>query len=137
MNYWLVKTDPDTWDWDDQVKAGSTGWDGVRNHQASNNMKAMAKGDRVLFYLSQTDRAVVGIVQVSKTYHPDPTDTTGKWGQVELKTVKPFKQPVTLAQVKADPDLKAIALVRQSRLSVMPLDKQAYDKICELGNTKG
>jgi predicted RNA-binding protein with PUA-like domain len=133
MNYWLIKTDPDTWSWDDQVKAKKTGWDGVRNHQASGNMKKMAKGDLALFYHSQTDKAVVGIVEISKAYHPDPTDDTGQWGQVEVRAVKALKTPVTLAQIKADPKLKDIALVRQSRLSVMPIAPAAFEKICNMG----
>jgi len=137
MKYWLIKTEPGTWSWDDQMAAPkkTTHWDGVRNAQASNNLKAMKKGDRCLFYHSVTDKAVVGIVEVVKEYYPDPRDESGRFGMVDVKAVKPFTEPVTLKDVKAEPSLAEIALVRQSRLSVMPLDAKSYKKICKMGKT--
>jgi predicted RNA-binding protein with PUA-like domain len=135
MAYWLMKSEPETWSWDDQVKAKTTGWDGVRNHQAANNMKAMALGDRVFFYHSGGDRQIVGIVEVVKLYHPDPSDDSGRFGMVEVKAVKPFAEPVTLAQVKAEPRLKDLTLVRNSRLSVQPVGKAEWDLICKMGKT--
>jgi predicted RNA-binding protein with PUA-like domain len=135
MAYWLVKSEPGTWSWDDQVKAKVTGWDGVRNHQAANNMKAMALGDRAFFYHSVNEKQIVGIVEISKLYHPDPSDESGRFGMVEVKAVKPFVEPVTLAQIKAEPRLQDLALVRQSRLSVLPVGKAEWDLICKMGKT--
>jgi predicted RNA-binding protein with PUA-like domain len=135
MAYWLMKSEPETWSWDDQVKAKTTGWDGVRNHQAANNMKAMALGDRAFFYHSGGDRQIVGIVEVVKLYHPDPSDESGRFGMVEVKAVKPFAEPVTLAQVKAEPRLTDLTLVRNSRLSVQPVGKAEWDLICKMGKT--
>lgn len=135
MAYWLMKSEPETWSWNDQVKAKTTGWDGVRNHQAANNMKAMALGDRAFFYHSGGDRQIVGIVEVVKLYHPDPSDDSGRFGMVEVKAVKPFVEPVTLAQVKAEPRLKDLTLVRNSRLSVQPVGKAEWDLICKMGKT--
>jgi predicted RNA-binding protein with PUA-like domain len=124
MAYWLVKSEPEVWSWDDQVKAKVTPWDGVKNAQALNNMKAMKKGDQVFFYHSNTDRQIVGVAEVVKTFYPDPKDP--KSGLVDLKAVKPVKTPVPLAQVKADERLAHLALVRQSRLSVMPIDAASW-----------
>ena len=135
MAYWLVKSEPGTWSWDDQVKAKTTGWDGVRNYQAANNMKAMALGDLCFFYHSVNEKQIVGIVKVTKLYHPDPSDESGRFGMVEVKAVKPFVEPVTLAQIKAEPRLKGLALVRQSRLSVLPVGKAEWDLICKMGKT--
>ena len=135
MAYWLMKSEPETWSWDDQVKAKTTGWDGVRNHQAANNMKTMALGDRAFFYHSGGDRQIVGIVEVVKLYHPDPSDESGRFGMVEVKAVKPFAEPVTLAQVKAEPSLTDLTLVRNSRLSVQPVGKAEWDLICRMGKT--
>jgi predicted RNA-binding protein with PUA-like domain len=135
MAYWLMKSEPETWSWDDQVKAKTTGWDGVRNHQAANNMKAMALGDRAFFYHSGGDRQIVGIVEVVKLYHPDPSDESGRFGMVEVKAVKPFAEPVTLAQVKAEPRLTDLTLVRNSRLSVQPVGKAEWDLLCKMGKT--
>jgi len=135
MAYWLMKSEPETWSWDDQVKAKTTGWDGVRNHQAANNMKTMALGDRAFFYHSGGDRQIVGIVEVVKLYHPDPSDESGRFGMVEVKAVKPFAEPVTLAQVKAEPSLTDLTLVRNSRLSVQPVGKAEWDLICKMGKT--
>lgn len=136
MNYWLVKTEPGSWSWDDQVREGTTEWDGVRNHQAANNMKAMKKGDRVFFYHSVNEKQIVGVVEVVKTYYPDPSDASGRFGMVDVKAVRPFKRPVTLAEVKAEPRLSELALVRHSRLSVMPVDKAQWQLICSMGQTK-
>ncbi len=133
MAHWLMKSEPGTWSWDDQCEVESEGWDGVRNHQASNNMKAMKKGDRCFFYHSVNEKRIVGIVEVVKEYHPDPTDPTGRFGMVDVKAVKPLKSPVTLQQIKEDERLGHLALVRQSRLSVLPVDDKSWKLICRLG----
>ena len=135
MAYWLVKSEPGTWSWDDQVKEGTTGWDGVRNYQASNNMKAMKIGDLAFFYHSVNEKRIVGIVEVVKEYHPDPTDKSGRFGMVEFKAGRPFEKPVTLADIKGEPRLAEIALVRQSRLSVMPIEPEHWKLICKMGDT--
>lgn len=124
MAYWLVKSEPDVWSWDDHVKAKVTPWNGVKNAQALNNMKAMKKDDLVFFYHSNKERQIVGVVEVAKTFYLDPGDE--KSGLVDLRAVKPVKAPVTLAQVKADKRLAHLALVRQSRLSVMPIDAPSW-----------
>jgi predicted RNA-binding protein with PUA-like domain len=133
MAYWLMKSEPGTWSWDDQCKVDSEGWDGVRNHQASNNMKAMKKGDRCFFYHSVNEKRIVGVVEVVKEYHPDPTDPSGRFGMVDVKAVMPLKNPVTLQQVKDDERLNHLALVRQSRLSVLPVDDKSWRLICKIG----
>lgn len=133
MARWLVKSEPGTWSWDDQVKAGRTHWNGVRNYQASNNLKAMRLGDLAFFYHSVKERRIVGIVEVVREYYPDDSDETGRFGMVDFQMVKPFAQPVSLDQIKDDPRLNHLALVRQSRLSVMPIDDPAWDLICALG----
>jgi predicted RNA-binding protein with PUA-like domain len=135
MAYWLVKSEPGTWSWDDQVKAKVTGWDGVRNYQAANNMKAMALGDLAFFYHSVNEKQIVGIVEISKLYRPDPSDPSGRFGMVDVKAVKPFVRPVTLAEIKAEPRLQDLALVRQSRLSVLPVGKEEWALICKMGET--
>ncbi len=137
MNYWLFKSEPGAWSWDDQVKAGDRGdtWDGVRNYQASNNMKAMKIGDRGFFYHSVNEKQVVGIVEVVKEYYPDPTDAKGRFGMVDVKAVRPFEKPVTLADIKAEPRLETIALARQSRLSVTPIEPVHWKLICKMGGT--
>lgn len=133
MNYWLVKSEPGTWSWDDQLaaKGKRTHWDGVRNHQASNFMREMNKGDRALFYHSGKDRLVVGIVEIVKTFYPDPSDESGKFGMVDVKAIETLKQPVSLKDIKADKRLGEIHLVRNSRLSVSPLGKADWDAILE------
>ena len=136
MAYWLVKSEPGTWSWDDHVKAGTAEWDGVRNHQASNNMKAMAVGDRAFFYHSVNEKQVVGIVEVARTYYPDPTDASGRFGMVDFTAVAPFTRPVTLAEIKAEPRLAELPLIRQSRLSVMPIDEASWALICKMGETE-
>ncbi len=130
MNYWMVKQEPDAYSWDDFVKDGATDWTGVRNFQARNNLKAMKKGDKVLFYHSNVGKEVVGIAEVSRTAFPDPTDE--KWVATGLKPVKPLKKSVTLAQIKANLALADIKLVRQSQLSVMPLTKDEYEEILSM-----
>lgn len=135
MAHWLLKSEPSTWSWDDQTARGEKGthWDGVRNHQAAGNLKTMKMGDRALFYHSGEERAVVGIVQVTKPYYPDPSDETGRFGMVDVKAVKPFPKPVTLAAIKAEPKLKAMALIRQGRLSVVPVADEEFAQICRMG----
>jgi predicted RNA-binding protein with PUA-like domain len=133
MNYWLVKSEPDAYSWDRFVKDKKTMWEGVRNYQARNNMKEMKKGDLVLFYHSVSDKEVVGIARVVKEHYPDPTADSDRWVVVDLKPEEPLEQPVTLEMVKADPRLENIALVKQSRLSVMPLKREEFDAIVELG----
>lgn len=135
MAYWLMKSEPGNWSWDDQVKDGVAEWDGVRNHQAANNMKAMRIGDRVFFYHSVKEKQVVGIVEVAKEYYPDPTDASGRFGMVDVKALRPFKRPVSLAEIKTDPRLQDLALIRQSRLSVMPVSQDEWRVICALGKT--
>src|SRR3546814_7579084 len=135
MAYWLVKSEPETWSWDDQVKAKATGWDGVRNHQAANNIKAMALGDLAFFYHSGGEKRIVGIVEVTKLYRPDPSDERGRFGMVDVKAVKPFAEPVTLAQHKADPRLTDLPLGRTSRLSVQTVYTASWTLLCKLGPT--
>ncbi len=133
MANWLVKSEPSTYSWDRLVKEKRARWDGVRNHQAAANLKAMKKGDRVFFYHSNEGLEIVGIAEVSKTAYPDPSDKTGKFVMVDLVPVMPFKTPVTLAQIKDDEKLKHLALVTNSRLSVQPVDAAAFKLICKLG----
>lgn len=133
MQHWLIKTEPSTWSWNDQVTKKTTSWDGVRNYQASNNLKAMKVGDLCFFYHSVSDRQIVGIVEVIRTYHPDPSDKTGRFGMVDVKAIRPLKQPVSLEDIKHEKRLMHLALVRQSRLSVMPIDKPAWDLILQMG----
>ncbi len=130
MAFWLVKSEPSVWSWDQQVKAGTTPWNGVRNAQALISMRAMQKGDRAFFYHSNEQRAIVGIVEITRAFYPDPDDA--KSGLVDVKALKPVKNPVTLAQVKADPALAHLGLVRQSRLSVMPIDDAAWHHLLKL-----
>ncbi|MFN7710019.1 MAG: EVE domain-containing protein [Holosporales bacterium] len=133
MAYWLVKSEPSAWSWDMQVEAGVTNWDGVRNYQAANNLKAMALGDLAFFYHSVDQRQIVGIVRVCQTYHPDPSDPTGRFGMVKVETVKALETPVSLQQIKEHPHLQHLALVRQSRLSVMPIDQDSWQILCHMG----
>jgi len=135
MEYWLMKSEPNTWSWEQQVKVGSKGegWDGVRNYQASNNMKKMKKGDLCFFYHSVKERDIIGIVKVKNEYHPDPTDKSERFGMVTVVAVKPLKNTVNLDQIKNDKRLIHLALVKQSRLSVMPIDVKSWKIICNLG----
>ena len=134
MKYWLLKSEPDTWSWDNQVKEGASMWDGVRNYQARNNLKEMKKNDLCFFYHSVTERSIVGIVKVVKEYYPDPTDKTGRFVVVDVKATKKLKNPVSLDQIKENSKLKDIALVKQSRLSVMPLKKTEWEIIIKMSN---
>ena len=134
INYWLLKSEPDAWSWDNQVKEGASMWDGVRNYQARNNLKEMKKNDLCFFYHSVTERSIVGIVKVVKEYYPDPTDKTGRFVVVDVKAIKKLKKPVSLDQIKENSKLQDIALVKQSRLSVMPLKKTEWDIIIKMSN---
>lgn len=135
MDHWLFKSEPETWSFDQQWARGAKGepWTGVRNHQAANNMKAMALGDRGFFYHSGEERAVVGLVEVIRLYRADPTDETGRFGMVDVKAVARMPKPVSLASIKAEPKLAEILLVRNSRLSVMPIPRDAFVLICKMG----
>ena len=133
--YWLFKSEPGAWSWDDQVRDGTAEWDGVRNYQAANNMKAMKVGDRGFFYHSVNEKRIVGIVEVVKEYYPDPTDPSGRFGMVDVKALKPVKTPVTLNDIKAEPRLSGLALVRQSRLSVVPVGDEEWRILCAMAET--
>ncbi|WP_224816367.1 EVE domain-containing protein [Hasllibacter sp. MH4015] len=135
MAYWLFKSEPSVWSWDDQVAKGDAGeeWDGVRNYQARNFMREMAVGDRGFFYHSQTEKAVVGIVEVCAAAHPDSTTDDERWECVDIKAVKPLPDPVTLDQIKAREDLAEMVLVKNSRLSVQPVTQAEWKIICEMG----
>ncbi|HCI48464.1 MAG: ubiquinol-cytochrome C reductase [Alphaproteobacteria bacterium RIFCSPHIGHO2_01_FULL_41_14] len=132
QHYWLLKSEPSTWSWSQQLR-GQTDWTGIRNYQARNFMKQMKRGDLAFFYHSNEGKEIVGIVKVAQPYYPDPTDDSGKFGCVDVSAVRPLKTPVTLAQIKSTPALKNMALIRQSRLSVMPVTKEEWDIILELG----
>ena len=134
MKYWLLKSEPDAWSWDNQVKEGASMWDGVRNYQARNNLKEMKKNDLCFFYHSVTERSIIGIVKVVKEYYPDPTDKTGRFVVVDVKATKKLKNPVSLDQIKGNSELQDIALVKQSRLSVMPLKKTEWEIIIKMSN---
>lgn len=130
MNYWMVKQEPDKYSWDDFVTEGQTDWTGVRNFQARNNLRAMKKGDKVLFYHSNIGKEVVGIAKVTKPEFPDPTDE--KWVAVELAPVKPFKKPVGLKDMKANLALADLGLIRQSQLSVIAITKDEFEEIVSM-----
>ena len=136
MNYWLVKSEPVKYSWDKFVEEKQTFWDGVRNYQARNNLKEMKKNDLVLFYHSNVGMEVVGIAKVAKEFYQDPTTDDERWVVVDLKAFQPLKKSVTLEEIKQIEDLKEIGLVKQSRLSVMPLNKMEFDYILHLGDTK-
>ena len=135
MAYWLFKSEPDTWSWDQQVARGAVGeeWHGVRNYQARNNMRAMTVGDLGFFYHSNVGKAVVGIVEVCATSHPDSTTDDPRWDCVDIRAVRPLKRPVTLDEAKAEPRLAKMALVTNTRLSVQPVTEAEWAVICELG----
>ncbi|HEX8165237.1 MAG TPA: EVE domain-containing protein [Beijerinckiaceae bacterium] len=138
MRYWLFKSEPSAWSWDDEVAAGrkGTSWDGVRNHAAKLNLQAMRKGDRGFFYHSNEGKAVVGIVEVVREYYPDHTDASGKFGVVDIRAVAPMPKPVSLDRIKAEPRLKDMALVRLSRLSVQPVTDEEWALVCRMGGYK-
>jgi predicted RNA-binding protein with PUA-like domain len=131
-NYWLVKQEPEAYSWDDFVRDGGTQWTGVRNFLARKHLRAMRKGDAVLFYHSVSDKAIVGIAQVTREAFPDPTTKEGDWSAVELKPLKRLKKPVSLAKIKAEPKLRDIALLRCSRLSVQSLGKAEFELISRM-----
>jgi predicted RNA-binding protein with PUA-like domain len=135
MAHWLYKSEPSVWSWDHQVAEGDKGtfWSGVRNHVAKQNMMAMKLGDQGFFYHSNEGKAVVGIVEVIREYYPDHTDPTGRFGMVDIKAVKPFKRPVTLEEIKAEPKLKDMILVNNSRLSVQPVTDEEWAVVCRMG----
>lgn len=135
MKFWLFKSEPDTWSWDDQVAKGADGeeWDGVRNYQARNFMREMSLGDRGFFYHSQKAKAVVGLVEVIKEIHPDSTTDDPRWECVDIQALAPVPNPVTLDQIKADPRLTDMVLVKNSRLSVQPVTEAEWRVVCEMG----
>ncbi len=136
MKYWLVKTEPVKWSWDDQVKAKTTFWDGVRNFMAMGNMKAMKIGDLAFFYHSNEGKEIVGVVKITKEFYPDPKDETGKFGMVDVTAVEKLPTPVTLAQIKADPALAEMVLVKNSRLSVQPVSPAEWKHVAKMGGLK-
>jgi predicted RNA-binding protein with PUA-like domain len=135
MAHWLVKSEPSSWSWAQQVEAGAAGtpWSGVRNHSAKQNLMAMKKGERAFFYHSNEGKEIVGVVEVIREYYPDPTDPTGRFGMVDVKAVKPLKRPVSLDAVKAEKRLAKMALVNNSRLSVQPVTEAEWTLVCEMG----
>ena len=137
MAYWLLKSEPGTWSWEDQIKKGDEGegWDGVRNYQASNNMKKMEIGDLAFFYHSVSEKNIVGIVEIIEKYQPDPTDLSGRFGMVVVKALKSFNRHVSLSDIKSNQDLQDISLVKQSRLSVMPIVEKHWEIILKMGKT--
>lgn len=134
MNYWLVKSEPGAYSWDDFVKLGRDHWDGVRNYQARNNMKLMKVGDEVLFYHSVNEKQIVGIAKVVKEYYQDPTTDDERWVVVDLAPVRKLKKPVTLSQIKAEKGLDGFALIKNSRLSVMPVSNDQYHMLLKMSN---
>lgn len=136
MAYWLVKSEPESWSWSDQLRDKRTNWNGVRNHQAANNLKAMKKGDRAFFYHSGEERRIVGVVEVVKEHYPDPSDTSGRFVMVDVKAVKPLARPVTLAEMRSEPKLADFLLLRHSRLSVVPVSAAHWKLLCKLGETE-
>ncbi len=138
MAYWLMKSEPGTWSWEEQKKEGPKGaeWDGVRNYQARNNMRAMKKGDLAFFYHSIGEKACVGIVKVVAEAHPDSTDTTGKWECVDVAAVEDLPRPVTLEEIKSTPKLSDMVLVNNSRLSVQPVTAAEWKAVCALAGLK-
>ena len=135
MAYWLYKSEPSSWSWQDQVAEGEKGtsWTGVRNHTAKNNLMAMKRGDQGFFYHSNEGKAIVGIVEVIRPYYPDPTDASQRFGAVDLKAVRPLPSPVTLEAIKAEPRLAEMALVKYSRLSVQPVTDEEWALVCRMG----
>ena len=133
MKYWLLKSEPSMWSWNDQIREKITIWDGVRNYQARNNLMSMRVNDLCFFYHSVNEKKIVGIVSVLKEHYIDPTDKTKKFVAVNIKTKKSLKNPITLKQIKKERKLSHLALVKQSRLSVMPIDKTSWNLICKLG----
>ena len=136
MKYWLLKSEPGTWSWENQLAANVEMWDGVRNYQARNNLMKMKKGDLCFFYHSVKEKKIIGIVEVVKEYYTDPTDKTKKFVAVDVKTNKQLKLPVSLEQIKSEKKLSHLALIKQSRLSVMPIDLKSWNLINRISNNK-
>jgi predicted RNA-binding protein with PUA-like domain len=138
MQYWLVKSEPDSWSWESQVKSGAKGepWTGVRNHTAKQNLMKMKKGDRAFFYHSKVGKEIVGIVEVAREHYPDPTDKSETFVVVDFKAVAPVPKPVTLAAIKAEPKLQDMALIKFSRLSVQPVTAAEWKLVCKMGGVK-
>jgi predicted RNA-binding protein with PUA-like domain len=138
MAHWLLKSEPGTWSWDDQVKAGAKGtaWEGVRNHLAKKHLQAMKRGERAFFYHSGEEKQIVGIVEIIAEYRPDPSDKTGAFGLVDVKAVAPLPSPVTLAMCKAEKKLARMVLLHNSRLSVQPVTGEEWTSVCRLGGQK-
>ena len=134
--YWWVKQEPEAYPWSQLVQEGVADWSGVRNYQARNYLRQMRQGDEVLYYHSVSDKCVMGIAKVLREHYPDPTDDTGRWSAVDIAPLRALKAPVGLETLKADPALANIPLLKQSRLSVMPLDKEAFERILVLGKSK-
>jgi predicted RNA-binding protein with PUA-like domain len=132
-NYWLVKSEPDSFSWDQMVANRVEPWTGVRNHTAKNNLKAMQVGDLAFFYHSNIGKQIVGIVKVKREAYPDPTAESGGWVSVDMQAVRPLPKPVSLTEIKADPEFADFALVRLSRLSVVPVSKTHWDRLCRMG----
>lgn len=137
MAYWLIKSEPDAFSWDEQVAHDIEPWTGVRNHQAKKNLAGMKRGDRAFFYHSNVQRAIVGVVEIVREAYPDPTAESGSWVCVDVKTVGPMPRPVTLADIKQDEALADLALVRQSRLSVCPVSPEHWRYLCQMGGWSG
>jgi predicted RNA-binding protein with PUA-like domain len=136
INYWLLKSEPSTWSWEDQVEKSIEMWDGVRNYQARNNLMSMKKKDLCFFYHSVSEKLIIGIVEVIKEHYPDPTDKTGRFVVTDVKAKKKLKRPVSLEEIKSIPKLSNIPLIKQSRLSVMPLTKNEWDTIIKISENK-
>ncbi len=138
MNYWLFKSEPSSWSWEDQQKAGKKGegWDGVRNYQASNNMKKMKLGDYGFFYHSVTEKKIIGVVEIIKEYHPDPTDKSKKFGMVRVRALRSCPIPVKLEDIKKNKALLEFQMIKQTRLSVVPVSKEEWNEICKMANLK-
>jgi predicted RNA-binding protein with PUA-like domain len=135
MAHWLLKSEPSSWSWDQQVAAGAKGtfWNGVRNHLAKKHLMEMKKGEQAFFYHSNEDKAIMGIVEITKTYYPDPTDETGKFGMVDVKALMALKKPVALADIKKEPRLSDMVLVNNSRLSVQPVTDAEWKLVLNMG----
>ena len=136
MKHWLIKSEPSTWSWNDQLKNNTTMWDGVRNYQARNYMKMMKKNDLCFFYHSVVEKQIVGIVKVIREFYPDPTDVTKKFVAVDVKYYSSFSNPVTLEQIKSEKKLSDMLLLKQSRLSVMPVDNKSWNLMCEMSKNQ-
>jgi predicted RNA-binding protein with PUA-like domain len=132
MAYWLLKSEPSSYSWDRLVADGQTRWDGVRNAQALNNLRAMRRGERAFFYHSNEGKEIVGVVEVIKAFYPDPTDQSGKLGVIDIKPVRPAAQPVGLPEMRANPELLGLSLLKQSRLSVCPVSESEWSALCRM-----